>query len=129
MFTVQQIEQAHSHVQSGADFPEYTRQIKAMGVIAFETWVKDSHTDYLGVEAYTTSSDAMYEDLTIASICDKATFEQQLKAHQQGDTDYETFCKHCAQSGIEKWIVNLDQMTCTYYDTKGSLILEEQIPQ
>lgn len=39
MFTVEQIEQAHGKVKSGADFPKYIQEIKALGVTSFETWV------------------------------------------------------------------------------------------
>ena len=37
MFTVEQIELAHSKVKTGADFPKYIKEIKQMGVIGFET--------------------------------------------------------------------------------------------
>jgi uncharacterized protein YbcV (DUF1398 family) len=129
MFTVEQITAAHSKVKSGADFPAYIKEIKALGVTAFETWVADSHTEYFGANDYRTSSTPMYEELSISNSVDKFKFEHYLKVHQQGETDYFTFCRHCAQTGIEKWFVNLDEMTCTYYDKAGNEILEEQIPQ
>jgi len=129
MFTAEQIKAAHSNVKSGADFPKYIQEIKVLGVTAFETWVKDSHTEYFGTAGYSTSSTPMYEDLGIASSSNKTRFEHYLKIHQQGETDYVTFCKHCAETGIEKWFVDLSEMTCTYYDKAGNKILAEQIPQ
>lgn len=129
MFTVEQIEQAHDKVKSGADFPIYIQEIKQMGVTAFETWVSDSHTDYFGKADYRTKSQPQYEDLSIASVNDKEKFSHYLKIHQKGETDYFTFCKHCAETGIEKWFVCLDEMTCTYYDKVGNEILVEQIPE
>lgn len=129
MFTAEQIKAAHSNVKSGADFPKYIQEIKVLGVTAFETWVKDSHTEYFGAAGYSTSSTPMYEDLGIASSSNKTRFEHYLKIHQQGETDYVTFCKHCAETGIEKWFVDLSEMTCTYYDKAGNKILAEQIPQ
>jgi uncharacterized protein YbcV (DUF1398 family) len=129
MFTVDQIKAAHSKVKSGADFPKYIQEIKALHVIAFETWVKDSHTEYFGVNEFRTSSKPMYEDMVVAHSSDKTKFKHYLKIHQQGETDYLTFCKHCAETGIEKWIVCLDKMTCTYYDKAGNEILVEEIPQ
>jgi uncharacterized protein YbcV (DUF1398 family) len=129
MFTVAQIKAAHSKVKSGADFPSYIREIKALGVRSYETWVKDSHTEYFGVHDYRTSSTAMYEDKPISDSSDKAKFELYLKIHQRGETNYFTFCSQCAETGIEKWFVSLDKMTCTYYDKAGNKILEEQIPQ
>ena len=129
MFTVEQIEQAHEKVKSGADFPKYIQEIKKLGVIGFETWVKDSHTVYFGENNFKTSSKPKYDGLTISEKSNNENFKTQLKEHQQGKTDYFTFCKSCAETGIEKWIVNLDDMTCTYYDKIGNKILVEQIPQ
>jgi len=129
MFTVEQIELAHSKVKTGADFPKYIKEIKQMGVIGFETWVIDSHTEYFGENGYKTKSQPQYANLEIASGSNNEKFIHYLKIHQQGETDYYTFCKHCAETGIEKWYVSLVEMTCTYYDKAGSIILVEQIPQ
>jgi uncharacterized protein YbcV (DUF1398 family) len=129
MFTVEQVKALHSKVRSGADFPRYIQEIKALGVTAFETWVKDSHTEYFGAGDYRTLSKPMYDDLAIAALTDKTKFRHYLKVHQQGETDYLMFCKHCAETGIEKWFVCLEEMTCTYYDKAGTEIVVEQIPQ
>ena len=99
-----------------------------MGVTAFVTWVKNSSTDYLGKDDFHTSSQPMYPDLEIVSTCDKEQFIHYLKIHQQGETDYLTFCKHCAETGIEKWKVSLDAMICTYFDIAGTEVLIEKIP-
>lgn len=128
MFTVKQIHDAHSKVKSGADFPKYIQEIKGFGVQSFITFVKDSHTEYFGADNFTTSSNPKYEDLEIAEITDSEKFKAQLKVHQQGKTDYFTFCKDCAETGIEKWIVDLNKMTCVYYDKYGNEILVEEIP-
>ena len=129
MFTVQQIEKAHEKVKSGADFPEYIQEIKTLGVKSFETWVNDSHTEYLGENGFTVKSDPKYSELIISDILNKEAFIDRLKSHQKGETDYMTFCEDCAENGIEKWIMDLDKMTCTYYDKAGEEILVEQIPQ
>lgn len=129
MFTVEQIEKAHEKVKSGADFPNYIQEIKQMGVTSFETWVNDSHTVYFGNNDFRAKSLPQYEKLKIADTSDGEKFIAYLKSHQHGETDYYTFCQHCAETGIEKWFVSLDEMTCTYYDRTGNKILEEQIPQ
>tara|TARA_R110002020_G_scaffold79969_5_gene199824 strand:- start:563 stop:955 length:393 start_codon:yes stop_codon:yes gene_type:complete len=128
MFTVEQIELAHGKVKSGAEFPKYIQEIKEIGVTSFETWVIDSHTEYSGNDGFQTKSKPKYENLQIADFCDKDKFEKYLKTHQKGETDYFTFCKHCAETGIEKWNVNLDKMTCIYYDKAGNEILLEIVP-
>lgn len=128
MFTVEQIELAHAKVRSGADFPNYIQEIKEMGVLSFETWVFDSHTEYFGKNGFQTYAKPKYEHLIIADNADKVKFTEYLKIHQQGRTDYYTFCKHCAETGTEKWNVNLEEMTCTYYDRAGNTILVEIVP-
>ena len=128
MFTVEQIESAHGKVKSGADFPNYIQEIKEIGVLAFETWVFDSHTEYFGKNGFETKSKPKYKNLKIADISDKDTFRKYLKIHQKGETDYLTFCNHCAETGIEKWNVDLEKMTCTYYDKSGNEILVELVP-
>jgi uncharacterized protein YbcV (DUF1398 family) len=129
MFTVEQIKAAHSKVKSGADFPAYIQDIKKLGVIFYETFVTDGHTNYYGANNYKTTSPAKYEVLTIVEISNADQFKADLKAHQQGKTDYLTFIGMCATFGIEKWEVCMEKMTCIYYDKAGNEILVEQIPQ
>jgi uncharacterized protein YbcV (DUF1398 family) len=128
MFTLDQIKAAHSQVKSGADFPAYIRAIKSLGVTNYETYVTDGHTDYEGTDNYTVNSPGRFGPLTIATTADAATFKAGLLAHQQGKADFMQFIQLCAETGVEKWIVRLDQMTCTYYDTAGKEVLEERIP-
>jgi uncharacterized protein YbcV (DUF1398 family) len=128
MFTLHQIKEAHSKVKSGADFPQYLYDIIALGVISFETFVCDNHTNYYGITNYKISSKGLAEQLEVANICNKDQFIFDLKSHQQGHTDYMTFLKDCAKSGIEKWIVVIEKMTCCYYDKAGNEILVEVIP-
>ena len=64
----------------------------------------------------------------MADQCDKAQFQNELKEHQAGKSNYMEFCNACANYGIEKWIVDMNAMTCTYYDKTGNEILVELIP-
>jgi len=128
MFTIQQIHEAHSKVKSGADFPKYMQDIIALGVTSFETFVFDNHTNYYGKDNFQTSSEGFLEPLTIADESNIEQFKLDLKAHQQGKTDYMTFLNDCAKSGVEKWIVVMDKMTCSYYDKEGNEMVVETIP-
>jgi len=128
MFTIQQIHEAHSKVKSGADFPKYMQDIIALGVTSFETFVFDNHTNYYGKDNFQTSSEGFLEALTIADESNIEQFKADLKAHQQGKTDYMTFLNDCAKSGVEKWIVVMDKMTCSYYDKAGKEMVVETIP-
>jgi uncharacterized protein YbcV (DUF1398 family) len=129
MFTIGQIKAAHSKVKSGADFPNYIQGLNKLGVTFYETYVSDGHTDYLGTDGYKTSSEPKHSQHIIAGQGDADQFRLDLKAHQQGKTDYATFCNDCAKSGVEKWTVRMDKMTCTYYDKAGNELWVETIPQ
>ncbi|MDP2413854.1 DUF1398 domain-containing protein [Daejeonella sp.] len=129
MFTVDQIKTAQSKVKSGADFPAYIREIEAMGVTHYETYVSDGHIDYHGSGNYTEKVTVKYEALLIAGSTDAEQFKAGLKVHQQGKTDFLTFLSMCAACGIEKWKVCMDKMSCTYFDKAGNEVLAEGIPQ
>jgi uncharacterized protein YbcV (DUF1398 family) len=128
MFTINQIKEAHSKVKSGADFPNFIQALKQIGVIGYETYVADGHTIYKGKNGFTIQTEPKYSKLEIAEISNKNQFLNDLKNHQNGNTDYPTFCSDCASSGIEKWVVNLQQMTCIYFDKEATEILMEKIP-
>ncbi|MBL7786070.1 MAG: DUF1398 domain-containing protein [Chitinophagales bacterium] len=129
MFTVEQIKTIHGKVKSGADFPTYIKEIKELGVTHYEAYVEDGHTDYHGANSYIAKVPKKYDPLTIADTANIQVFKAELLAHQQGKTDYLTFIKMCAETGIEKWEIRMDKMTCTYFDKAGNKILVEQIPQ
>ncbi|MGN6355563.1 MAG: DUF1398 domain-containing protein [Parafilimonas sp.] len=128
MFAIEQINTAHSKVKSGADFPAYIQDLKKIGVQAYETFVSDGHTVYYGQDNFQVASPIKYGVLMVAGTANAENFKKQLMAHQQGKTDYPTFCKDCASSGVAKWKVAISAMTCIYYDKAGNEILAEQIP-
>ncbi len=128
MFTIEEIKTAHGKVKSGADFPSYIQEIKKMGVVFYETFVSDGHTNYFDTAQNSQTTEKKYATLNISEIIDIEGFKMDLKAHQQGKTNYPTFCNDCAKSGIEKWVVDLNKMTCTYFTASGEAVLTEQIP-
>lgn len=128
MFTLNQIKDAHSKVKSGADFPRYVQDLIQLGVTGYSTFVTDGHTLYQGNEGFELKSDPKYAALPIAATGDKETFIRNLRHHQQGGSDYPTFCKQAAEGGVEKWTVDTTALTCTYYDKAGNEMLVEKVP-
>ncbi len=128
MFTLSQITTAQEKTRTGSDFPQYAKDLRSLGITRFVTWVRDSHTDYSASDGYSLSSPAMYTEKTISGNVQPAKFRDYLLAHQQGQSDYSTFCDHCAETGVEKWVVDLHEMTCTYFDQAGNEVLTEEIP-
>ena len=129
MFTAEQVKAAHSKVKSGADFPAYIKEIKSLGVTHYETYVTDGHMDYHGANDKAAKIPAKYAPLSIADFPERDEFKAGLSAHQQGKTDFLTFIRMCATTGIEKWEISIGKMTCTYFDKAGNDVLVEGIPQ
>ncbi len=128
MFTLQQISKAHSKVKSGADFPQYIQDLIHLGLQQYHVFVGDGHAEYYGKDNYKIESSAKYELLSIVNESNVDLFKHYLQIHQQGETDYFTFCQHAAETGIEKWIVDTDKMNCTYFDKHGNELISEKIP-
>jgi uncharacterized protein YbcV (DUF1398 family) len=127
-FTIEEIKAEHQKVKSGADFPKYIQAIKNLGVSHYTAYVKDGNTEYFDAENQSAHTGNKYETLSISENLNLDNFKTRLKLHQQGGTDYPTFCKDCAENGVEGWKMNLNKMTCTYFDAAGNDILIEQIP-
>lgn len=127
MFTLDQIKATHAKVKSGADFPQYVQDIKALGVVNYTQYVSDGHTVYNGHDSKI-ESPAKYGPFIIEDIADISQLKHHLKIHQAGETDYLTFCQQVAADGVEKWTVNMLALTCTYYDKAGNTMVTETIP-
>ena len=129
MFTISQIKEAHSKVKSGADFPQYIQDLIQLGVQGYDTFVNDGHVEYFGTDNFRTTATETYDNITVAPSANKERFIEFLVSHQDGQTDYLTFCQQAAQCGIARWSVNIIEMTCTYFDQMNSPILIEKIPE
>ena len=128
MFTLSDISTAHAQVKTGADFPAYARDLIAMWVTTYDTYVSDGHAVYLGNSEPITSP-LKYETLTVADTVNQERFVERLKLHQSGGTDYMTFCQDCAECGIQKWTLDMSAHTCTYYDILGGAVHTEYFPE
>lgn len=129
MFTLQQVKAAHSKVKTGADFPKYIQEIKALGLITYQFMVTNGQTIYYGDNNHEVKSMAIYQPQVIAISSSVIRLRQNIAIHQQGKTDFITFCRQAAEAGVEKWIIDTQKMLCTYYDITGTEMVAEPIPQ
>lgn len=129
MFTIEQIKTAHSKVKSGADFPVYIQEIKTLGVTAYEHFVSDGHIQYYGANDFVLSAEAKWAPINVSDLSSTEKLKQALVIHQQGETNYPTFCKQSAEAGVEKWIVDITKMICTYYDKANHQMIVETVPR
>jgi uncharacterized protein YbcV (DUF1398 family) len=129
MFTVEQIKAVHRKVKSGADFPGYVQEIKALGLIRYEYLVADGRTIYYDENNYQTEAPAIYPEMEINPVSSTSTLEHDIRLHQQGKSDFITFCQQVADIGVHHWEVNTKTMLCTYFDSNNQKMLAEPIPQ
>jgi uncharacterized protein YbcV (DUF1398 family) len=128
MFTLENIEAAHSKVKSGTDFPAYVQELISIGVSSYQIQVSDGKTIYSSTDGHTLSGIPKYKELSIHQKVDKEQFVTALKEHQNGITDFLTFCNDCAMSGIYSWKLDFVNMTCTYLSMDNEIVLIENIP-
>lgn len=128
MFTKEQIETAHNKVKSGADFPKYVKEIMNIGVKSHEVVLSDGTWIFKGVDEQVVQFKRGSENIHISKESSPERFKQILSKHQNGETDYLTFCIQSGETGVERWISNFEQMTVTYLDLLGNTIDVEPIP-
>lgn len=124
MFNIQQIEAAHSKVKTGADFPNYIKEIQGLGVTGFEYFVSNGKEIFFGKDCRVESPDK-YEAINISKDVNAHIFKNELLAHQQGKTTFEEFLKMSAETGISYWKVDLALKTCTYFDLEDREVVKE----
>ncbi|MDR4894637.1 MULTISPECIES: DUF1398 domain-containing protein [unclassified Chryseobacterium] len=128
-FTIENIKEEHQKVKTGADFPQYIQAIKRLGVSHYKAYVSDGNTEYFNHDNQSVQTGSKYDSLPVSDTLNLENFKIRLKLHQQGGTDYMTFCKDCAENGINGWTMDLHGMNCTYFDQHETNVLTEQIPE
>ncbi|OCB70212.1 DUF1398 domain-containing protein [Flavobacterium crassostreae] len=128
MFSLEQIKQAYDKVKTGPDFTQYIQELIAMGVEGYDTYTQDSHVVYYGAAGHQVHTDQKHPDFALATTVNKPLLIQNLVQHQDGQSDYITFCQQAAQCGIAKWRIDILEMTCTYLTAENHAVLIEKIP-
>lgn len=128
MFTLEQIKQAYDKVKTEADFAVYIQELIDLGIKGYDTFITDGHVAYYGHADHEASTDAKYEQLSVATVTNKERFIEYLVMHESGQTDYYTFCQQAAQCGIARCRIDIIEMTSTYLTAQNDPIVIEKIP-
>lgn len=129
MFTIEQIHNASAKVKSGVDFPQFIQDLRAIGVLHYDTFVSDGKTKYYGVGDFELDGESKYPKMEVNDISAADQLKHAISIHQHGQTDYPTFCQQASDAGVEKWNSDLVAMTVTYLDKSGKTLTVEQIPK
>jgi uncharacterized protein YbcV (DUF1398 family) len=127
MFTLEQINNVHARLGKQSSLHDYLSALHALGVMRYDSFLSDGHSEYYGKDGTKIVSEAEHEKHTIAATCNKEGFLEHLRLHEQGKTDYFEMSKGLAGCGIEKWTFDTENMSITYYDLKGNDVLSEAI--
>jgi uncharacterized protein YbcV (DUF1398 family) len=128
MFTLQQMKAAHAKVKSGADFPRYIQEIKALGLKRYTYNVTNGTITYYGENGHVVSAPAIYAPKAINQVAAPDELRHIILIHQQGETDFPTFCAQAAEAGVKQWVIDTERMLCTYEDNEGREMVLEPIP-
>lgn len=127
MFTIEKIIAEEQKIQSGADFPQFIKTLKDMGVVRNDVYVMNGHSIYFSDDDHTAESGVAYESLIIEETSSEEELREAIKIHRKGETDFQTFCRKAAAAGVEKWITDLKEMTVSYLDISGHEVVGETI--
>lgn len=128
MFTARQIKEAHAKVKSGADYPRYVQELKELGVVRYDFIVGNGGNVFHGGNGFSLKTENQCDGLQVADWSSTEKLQRAISIHQQGRTDFKTFCQQAADAGVEKWVSDLEKMQVLYYDKAGTLLLSEPIP-
>lgn len=128
MFTLEQLAAAHAKVKSGAYFPRYVQDIKALGLAHYDFFVSDGHAEYVASSGDMIAAPAKYASKTIAPTANVDALRHTIAIHQQGQTDFAIFCQQAADAGVRYWRTDVVNLACIYVDMAGNDMVNEPIP-
>jgi uncharacterized protein YbcV (DUF1398 family) len=127
VFTIEEIDELHRRFGQADTLPDYVHALAELGVVRYDSFVADGHSEYVGLDTRTVSSSPAHKTLSVVGTSDCDAFLGHLRRHERGETSYTDMSKGLAESGIERWTVDTHAMTMTFYDTAGTALLVEQI--
>ena len=127
-FKLSAIQQAHQQF-TGVDFPKLFKAFKNMGMTYNIVNIQDGTATYVHQSEDDIVTSSVKSNHPVAPSSNQSIVQDVLTRHQQGQTDFETFCDEMAQAGIYKWHIDIQAGTCTYIDLQEQAIISELIPQ
>jgi uncharacterized protein YbcV (DUF1398 family) len=127
MFTLEQIADIHDRLGDRETLGSYLRALRDIGVLAYDSYITDGHSEYFGADGQKLVGPAFHETFTIADTCDKEQFLQYMRQVEQGGVGYVDMSRTLADGGVEKWTFDTANSTITYLDKAGNVLLNETV--
>lgn len=122
-----QIDDLHARLGRADSLGDYLRGLAAIGVVRFESFVTDGHSEFFSADGNRLDSPPHHERLTVAEVSDRDAFLEHLREHSDGETSYVEMSEGLAASGVEKWVADTTATTFTYYDRAGAVLLVDEV--
>lgn len=90
-FTLSEIQQAHQQF-TGVDFPKLFKAFKDMGMTYNIVNIQDSTATYVHQSEDDIVTSSVKSNHPVAPSSNQSIVQDVLTRHQQGQTDFETFC-------------------------------------
>ncbi|HEM6117623.1 TPA: DUF1398 family protein [Streptococcus suis] len=127
MFTLEAINHGHEQF-TGPDFPKLIAYFKDLGMVENTVNIQSGQVVYHSKTGQVIEKAGYQVSVPVAEQFDKEQFVTILRNHQAGQTDFSTFCQETAESGIYKWVTDLEAMTCSYVDKAEQPVFMETMP-
>jgi uncharacterized protein YbcV (DUF1398 family) len=127
VFTLAEIEELHARLGTATQLADYLRALAEIGVVRFESFLVDGHSEFFGNDGHRVVSAAHHEELAVAEVSDRDAFLEHLRRHAAGETTYVEMSAGLADSGVEKWVADTTALSMTYIDRAGRVLLVEDV--
>jgi uncharacterized protein YbcV (DUF1398 family) len=127
MFTLEQITDIHNRLGNRDALGDYLRALRDIGVEKYDSYLTDGHSEYFGTDGQRLVGPEFHETFAVAEVCEKEQFLQYLQQIERGDVGYAEMSKALAGYGVEKWTFDTEELTITYFDKVGNVLLGEKI--
>ena len=122
-----QIDDLHARLGRAESLADYLRGLAAIGVVRFESFVTDGHSEFVGADGHRVVSAVHHEAFAVAQASDRDAFLEQLQRHLDGETTYVEMSKGLADCGVKSWVADTTALTLTYYDLAGVALLVDKV--
>ena len=122
-----EIDELHDRLGRADSLGDYLRALAAIGVVRFESYVTDGHSEFFGADGHRVVSPAHHEVFEVAEQTDLDAFVEHLRRHDAGETSYVEMSAGLAESGVEKWVADTAALTMTYRDRAGAVLVVEEV--
>ncbi|MHA4742484.1 DUF1398 domain-containing protein [Dyadobacter sp. MSC1_007] len=114
---------------AGLPYPQFVKNLKAIGVDNYEVKVKNHKRTYTSVHGDKLIIAGDLPEFECAETFQLEEVKAAIKRNQEGITDYPTFLRELGAAGIHTYVADLTGMKVIYQGPNSEYEYEEMIPE